>query len=59
MFTKSLLVSALAAIAAAAPEADRVLSLPEMGVFDKFAAYSGYLQIPESSKALHYYFVES
>ena len=50
MFVKSLLLSSLAAIAAAAPEADRVLSLPDMATFDKFAVYSGYLAIENTSQ---------
>jgi len=45
------------AVAAAAPEADRVVSMPEMAVFP-FAAYSGYLDVSDN-KSLHYMFVES
>ncbi len=37
---------------------DRVLSLPNMTDF-KFGAYSGYLDVTGTGKALHYYFVES
>ena len=47
------------ALTAAKPEADRVEYLPEMGTFDKYAMYSGYLDIPDSHKSLHYIFVES
>jgi hypothetical protein len=49
MFVKSLLLSTLAALSAAAPEGDRVLSLPDMATFDKFAVYSGYLGIENTS----------
>jgi hypothetical protein len=59
MFAKSLVVCALVAVAAAAPEEDRVASLPDMAVFDTFPVYSGYLNIPDTTKMLHYMFVES
>jgi cathepsin A (carboxypeptidase C) len=52
--------SALVGLAAAKPEEDRVLYLPEMGNFDKYAMYSGYVDIPATgSKQLHYLLVES
>ena len=47
-FTVSAL--AFAAIAAAKPEEDRVLSLPQMGTFDKYGAFSGYLDIADTTK---------
>jgi carboxypeptidase C (cathepsin A) len=50
--------SALVGLAAAKPEEDRVLYLPEMGNFDKFAAFSGYVDISKGKK-IHYMFVES
>jgi hypothetical protein len=49
----------MASVAFAAPEEDRVLYLPEMGYFDKFAAFSGYVDIKEQKKRIHYMFVES
>lgn len=58
MFTKSLILTTLTAAVFAADEADRVLSMPDLAVFDTFAAYSGYLDVNES-KSLHYFFVES
>lgn len=58
-FTVALIGSAVAGLAYAAPEEDRVLYLPEMGYFDKFGAYSGYVDIKEKKKRIHYMFVES
>lgn len=58
MFSKSLIISTLAVATLASDEADRVLSLPDMGTFDTFPLYSGYLNV-SSAKALHYLFVES
>ena len=58
MFSKSLIISTLTVAALAADEADRVLSMPDMGNFDTFPLYSGYLNV-SSAKALHYLFVES
>jgi len=49
-----------AGMALAAPEEDRVTYLPEMGYFDKYAVYSGYVDIPATGKkSLHYMFVQS
>ena len=45
-FQVALIGCALLGSALAAPEEDRVLYLPEMGYFDKFAFYSGYVDIP-------------
>jgi len=59
MFHSALLTFAMAGLAAAAPESDRVTSLPEMRDFDDYGVYSGYLNIPETAKQLHYMFVES
>jgi len=59
MFTKYFASAALVAVCAAAPEADRVMSLPDMADFDTFPVYSGYLDIPDTTKMLHYMFVES
>ena len=35
----------LAGVALARPEEDRMFYLPEMGLFDQYGAYSGYLNI--------------
>jgi hypothetical protein len=59
MFNKSLITAAIAGIAAAAPETERVLALPGMPAFDTYPVYSGYLNIPNTTKKLHYLFVES
>jgi hypothetical protein len=50
MFHSSLLNFALAGIATAAFEEDRVTSLPEMGDFDTFGVFSGFLEIPDTVK---------
>ena len=52
-------VAAFAAVASAKPEDHRVTSLPEMGTFDKYGAFSGYLNIPDTSKKIHYLFFEA
>jgi len=58
---KALLALGLALLAAspslAAPSADKVDSLPQMGTF-KFNVYSGYLKVNDK-KQLHYLFAES
>jgi len=59
MYTTSLIVFALAGIANAKPEEDRVLEIPDMAVMDKFGYYSGYVGVPGTGKQLHYIFVES
>ena len=59
MHSNSLLTFALAGLASAAPEEDRVAELPNMATFDDFAFFSGYLPIPDSGKSLHYLFAES
>lgn len=59
MFNKYFASAALVAVAAAAPEEDRVMSLPDMADFDTFPVYSGYLDIKDTTKMLHYMFVES
>jgi len=48
-----------ASVAQAAPEEDRVLYLPEMGYFDKYGAFSGYIDIADTSKKIHYLFFET
>ena len=53
------ITAALAAVAYAAPEEDRVTELPEMGKFDTYGAFSGFLDIPDTSKKLHYLFFEA
>jgi len=40
-------------------ELDRVHHLPEMGTFDKYGAFSGFLDIPETTKKIHYLFFEA
>ena len=52
-------VAAFAAVASAKPEHHRMTSLPEMGTFDKYGAFSGYLDIPDTSKKIHYLFFEA
>ena len=49
----------MATAVAAKYEADRVNSLPEMGTFDKYGAFSGYLDIADTSKKIHYLFFEA
>ncbi len=49
----------LAVFVAAAPEAEKVTSLPGMGNFDKFGLYSGYIALPNTSKTIHYVFAEA
>lgn len=51
--------STLAAVAMAKPEEERVSSLPLMGNFDQYGMFSGYLDIADTSKKIHYLFVES
>ena len=51
--------SALATIAMAKPEEERVSSLPYMGTFENFGMFSGYLDIADTTKKIHYLFVES
>ena len=58
-FSTSVAGCALAALVHAAPEHDRVTSLPEMGNFDKYGAFSGYLPIEGTSKQIHYLFFEA
>lgn len=48
-----------AAMVQAKPEEDRVTSLPQMGNFDTYGAFSGYLNIADTSKQLHYLFFEA
>ena len=50
---------AFAGYAYAAPEEDRVLHLPEMGTFDTYGAFSGFLDIADTTKELHYLFFEA
>ena len=51
--------AALAAVASARPEEERVSELPMMGKFDQFGMFSGYLDIADTTKKIHYLFVES
>jgi len=55
---KSLIVCALVGMVAAKDEANRVTSIPDMATFDKFGAFSGYLNVSDA-KSLHYLFFES
>ena len=52
-------ILAFAAIATAKPEEDRVLELPAMGKFDKYGAFSGFLDIADTTKKIHYLFFEA
>lgn len=54
-----LAIACLAIVAFAKPDADRVLEVPDMAKFDTFELYSGYLQIPNKQRKLHYIFAES
>jgi cathepsin A (carboxypeptidase C) len=47
---------ASAGVVLAAPEEERVTWLPNIGTIDKFDMFSGYANIPETSKQLHYLF---
>ena len=59
-FVLSALAFALAvSCVTAAPEEDRVPYLPGMGHFDKYGAFSGYLDIADTSKKIHYLFFEA
>jgi cathepsin A (carboxypeptidase C) len=49
----------LAAATIAAPDAERVPSMPDMGDFDKFSLYSGYIPLNDGKKNMHYMFVEA
>ena len=57
-FTASLIAMA-APMVMAAPEAERVTWLPSIGSIEGFNLYSGYVNVPETSKQLHYLFNES
>lgn len=60
MFTKSLILGALAATSAIAANEDyRVTSIPGMTTFDTFRVYSGYVPIADSTKQIHYLLAES
>lgn len=57
---KTFAIATLIATAAyAAPEAERVPEMPGMGAFDEFGLFSGYVNIGDTSKMLHYVLVES
>eukprot|EP00344_Euplotes_crassus_P004940 CAMPEP_0196995206 /NCGR_PEP_ID=MMETSP1380-20130617/1373_1 /TAXON_ID=5936 /ORGANISM="Euplotes crassus, Strain CT5" /LENGTH=468 /DNA_ID=CAMNT_0042410819 /DNA_START=13 /DNA_END=1419 /DNA_ORIENTATION=- len=57
---KILFVLALClAIVMAKPAEDLVKEVPDMGKFDQFDFYSGYLDIPNKQRKLHYVFAES
>jgi len=49
----------LLAIVCAKPKEDKVTSVPDMGNFTDFDFYSGYLEIPDKKRKLHYILVES
>ena len=53
------LVANVSALYSEQAELDRVLHLPEMGIFDKYGAFSGFLDIPETTKKIHYLFFEA
>lgn len=52
-------IASMAAVALAAEESDRITSLPEMGTFDKYGAFSGYIDIADTTKKIHYLFFEA
>ena len=52
-------LAAIAVMAHAKPEEDRMTYLPEMGNFDTYGAFSGYLNIPDTTKQIHYLFFEA
>lgn len=56
-FTTAL--AGIAAVAFAAPEEDRVVSLPDMRTFDTYGAFSGFLDIEGTTKQIHYLFFEA
>ena len=58
MHSKPLVVAALVGYVAAAFEADRVASMPDMGTFNSYGFFSGYLDV-DDTKSLHYLFAES
>lgn len=59
-FVLSALAFALAAsYVRAALEEERVTHLPGMGFFDKYGAFSGYLDIKDTTKKIHYLFFEA
>jgi carboxypeptidase C (cathepsin A) len=53
------LASLIGSAVYAAPEAERVPEMPGMGAFDDFGLFSGYVNIGDTSKMLHYVLVES
>ena len=57
-FATAVLATAIATVSAK-PEEDRVTYLPEMGNFDKYGAFSGYLDIQDTTKKIHYLFFEA
>ena len=57
---KALLIAALAlSVFASTAEEDRVSQFPGFAAGYKFATYSGYLEIPNTKRALHYVLLES
>ena len=56
--TKLTLMALLGAVTYAAPEAERVDSLPDIGDF-KSGLYSGYVTIPGTQKEIHYLLAQS
>ncbi|CAI2368611.1 unnamed protein product [Moneuplotes crassus] len=57
---KAIYILALCVTLVMAKPADEIVKeLPEMGKFDRFDMYSGYLEIPNKQRKLHYVFAES
>ena len=52
-------ILALSIYVRAAPAADKVDEIPGMAKFDKYGLYSGYIPIVNTTKNIHYLFVES
>jgi carboxypeptidase C (cathepsin A) len=58
-FAAAILASVATALYTDGAEADRVSELPEMGKFEKYGAFSGYLDIADTTKKIHYLFFEA
>ena len=54
-------IAVLACVVMGKPSEEQVHQLPQMGVFDKdtFEVYSGFIDMTNSSRSIHYLLVES
>jgi hypothetical protein len=59
MFKKALTTLLLAGFTKAAPQDERVKSIPGYQEFDNYEMYSGYVPIAKTSKKIHYAFLTS